>query len=100
MPTRAALRHVLVAGDILVDRHLSMRGARCGERAIEAKHDGWMSHRARRGWRYGEARRDEARVHPAMRPYVEISHPDKDGDSVLHYPAFAARAYQRIVRLS
>jgi hypothetical protein len=97
MPTRAALRHVLVAGDILVDRHLY-----AGERATEAEHDGWMSHRARQGWRYGEARRDEARVHPAMRPYVAISDADKDKDrdSVLHYPAFAARANHRFVRLS
>jgi hypothetical protein len=72
------------------------------ETMAEAEHVGWMSHRARHGWRYGEPRQDEARAHPAMRPYAEISEADKDKDrdSVMHYPEFAARANHRIVRLS
>jgi hypothetical protein len=69
------------------------------ERLAEAEHDGWMDHRLKNGWRYGEKREDTLKLHPAMRPWAELSEKDKDKDrnSVRQYPANAKLAGYRIV---
>jgi len=46
----------------------------------EEEHDGWMEQRRRNGWVAGEPRDDRAKIHPQMRPYVEISEEEKDKD--------------------
>jgi hypothetical protein len=71
------------------------------EAMAEAEHDGWMAHRARTGWRRGETRDDDAKLHPSMIPYADLSETEKDKDrsNIRHYPQFVARAGGRIVRV-
>jgi hypothetical protein len=71
------------------------------DRLAEAEHDGWMEHRAKNGWRYGEIRDDPRKRHPDMRPYAELPEGEKgkDRNSVRHYPEFVTGAQYRIVRL-
>lgn len=70
------------------------------EPMAEAEHNGWMAHRARNGWTWGETRDDAAKRHPSMLPYAQLTEREKDKDrnNIRHYPEFAARAGYRIVR--
>ena len=78
----------------LPENEVAAQLARNIERLAEAEHDGWMMQRAQHGWRFAETRDDAAKLHPAMRPYSELSEQEKgkDRNSVRNYPRFAERA--------
>ncbi|HEX3996813.1 MAG TPA: RyR domain-containing protein [Acetobacteraceae bacterium] len=72
------------------------------EPMAEAEHNGWMAQRARSGWSWAATRDDDAKHHPSMMPYTQLSEREKEKDrnNIRHYPEFAARAGYRIVRLA
>jgi hypothetical protein len=72
------------------------------EPMAEAEHNGWMAQRARTGWSWAATRDDEAKHHPSMVPYTQLSEREKEKDrsNIRHYPEFAARAGYRIARLT
>ncbi|MEZ5448568.1 MAG: RyR domain-containing protein [Thiolinea sp.] len=43
-------------------------------------HEVWARQRIQDGWRYGEARDDEQRLHPGLVPYDELSESEKEYD--------------------
>ncbi len=53
----------------------------------EGEHDGWVDSRLRHGWRLGPKKNIEAREHPSLKPYAELSEKEKNKDrnSVLNY---------------
>ncbi len=53
-----------------------------------------MAERASQGWRYGEPRDDERKLHPSMKPYADLpeSEKAKDRDTVKAYVEAAAEA--------
>jgi hypothetical protein len=71
------------------------------ERLAEAEHDGWMEHRIKNGWRHGEPRDDENKIHPLIVPYARLPEKEKNKDrsSVRHFPDMVAMAGYRIVWL-
>ena len=46
----------------------------------ENVHEVWSAQRIAEGWRYGEKRDDEARVHPCLLPYSELDEKEKEYD--------------------
>lgn len=42
-------------------------------RSPEQAHENWMEHKADNGWHYGPVKDTEARQHPCMLPYSELS---------------------------
>lgn len=72
------------------------------ELLAEAEHNGWMAHRAQKGWDWAPTRDNSAKHHPSMLPYAQLPEREKEKDrnNVRHYPEFAARAGYRIVRLN
>ena len=50
------------------------------ERLAEHVHDVWAAGRLAEGWSYGPARDDEARTHPGLVPYANLSEAEKDYD--------------------
>lgn len=65
----------------------------------ELEHDLWTEERFDAGWRYGQARDDERRIHDLMRPYEQLSDSQKDKDrgSVRDYIKHANSVGSRIV---
>lgn len=62
----------------------------------EGEHDGWADARQRHGWRIGPEKNIEAREHPLLMPYEELSEKEKnkDRDSVRNYvPIIAGTAF-------
>jgi hypothetical protein len=45
-------------------------------------HDCWMSHKLRAGWRYGPVKDVEAKTHPCLLPYNELSPAQRVKDDV------------------
>jgi len=43
-------------------------------------HEVWSQQRMRDGWRYGKQRDDQAKLHPGLVPYEELSESEKDYD--------------------
>ena len=43
-------------------------------------HEVWASERMKQGWRYGEKRDDELKLHPCLVEYDELSEIEKDYD--------------------
>jgi hypothetical protein len=72
------------------------------EPMAEAEHNGWMAQRARSGWSWAAVRDDNAKHHPSMLPYGELSEQEKEKDrsNIRHYPEFATGAGCRIVRIT
>jgi voltage-gated potassium channel Kch len=50
------------------------------EALAEAEHRRWMADRITAGWRYGQARDDERRLHPSLRPFRDLTEAEKDKD--------------------
>lgn len=50
------------------------------ERLAENAHDHWALQRMSEGWRWGETRNDQARTHPNLVPYDELSDSEKEYD--------------------
>ena len=46
----------------------------------ENVHEVWSAQRLAEGWRYGEKRDDEARLHPGLVPYSELDDKEKEYD--------------------
>lgn len=42
------------------------------DRTPEQSHEGWMEHKAKDGWVYGEVKDADAKTHPCMVPYAEL----------------------------
>ncbi|NTV04422.1 hypothetical protein HGA89_05880 [bacterium] len=57
----------------------------------EAEHDGWMEYKFNSGWRYGEKRDNEKKLHASLVPYIDLSEVDKGKDRN------AVRCYAEIV---
>ncbi len=64
------------------------------EAAAIADHEGWMADKIALGWQYGLQRDDEARLHPSLVPYEDLSEVEKEKDrsAVRNYPAVVRRA--------
>ena len=43
-------------------------------------HEVWSQQRMRDGWRYGKQRDDQAKLHPGLVPYEELSESEKEYD--------------------
>lgn len=50
------------------------------ERLAENNHDHWALQRMSDGWRWGPQRDDEARTHPDLVPYADLSDSEKEYD--------------------
>ena len=50
------------------------------ERLAEHVHDTWAQRRIEEGWTYGPERDDDAKTHPGLVPYEELSEAEKDYD--------------------
>ena len=50
------------------------------EQLAEHVHDVWAEGRLAEGWTYGERRDDEAKTHPGLVPYADLSEAEKDYD--------------------
>lgn len=50
------------------------------ERLAEHIHDVWAQRRIDEGWTYGAQRDDEAKTHPGLVPYAELSESEKEYD--------------------
>lgn len=66
-----------------------------------AEHDRWMAERESQGWTFGEVRDEEAKTHPSIRPWSELTEADrdKDRDAVRDIPLVLADFGLQIVRL-
>lgn len=64
------------------------------EPAAIAEHEGWMAEKIESGWRHGPERDDEAKLHPSIIPYADLSEVEKEKDrsAVRNYPAMVRRA--------
>lgn len=50
------------------------------ERLAEHVHDVWAEGRLAEGWTYGARRDDDAKTHPGLVPYAELSEHEKEYD--------------------
>lgn len=68
------------------------------EAAAVAEHEGWLAEKLEAGWEYGPQRDDEAKVHPSLVPYTDLSEVEKEKDrsAVRNYPAMVRRAGMKI----
>ena len=59
----------------------------------ENTHDVWAKQRIADGWRYGPNKEDDAKTHPCLVPYDQLSldEQDKDRNAVRQIPAMLAR---------
>ncbi|MDR1003045.1 MAG: Ryanodine receptor Ryr [Oscillospiraceae bacterium] len=53
---------------------------RLAEELARNTHEVWSQGRINDGWRYGEKRDDEQRLHPCLVPYDELSEEEKEYD--------------------
>lgn len=71
------------------------------ERLAEQEHERWMRDRLSQGWRYGQPRDDEHKIHPDLRAWAALSETDKDKDrnAIRTIPATLHDAGFQILRL-
>ena len=50
------------------------------EALAEAEHRRWMAEKIISGWRHGATRDDSRKLHPSLKPYAELSEPEKQKD--------------------
>ena len=50
------------------------------EKLAENTHDVWAKGRIEQGWKYGEARDDNNKLHPCLIPYSELPESEKEYD--------------------
>lgn len=50
------------------------------ERLAENTHDVWAQQRMSEGWTYGPGRNDEAKTHPGLVPYADLTESEKEYD--------------------
>ena len=50
------------------------------EQLAENAHENWAQLRRSEGWTWGEHRDDEAKTHPGLVPYAQLSESEKDYD--------------------
>ncbi len=50
------------------------------EKLAENTHDVWAKGRIEQGWKYGETRDDEKKLHPCLIPYSELPESEKEYD--------------------
>jgi len=67
----------------------------------EESHNSWMEQKLREGWRYGEGKDVEAKVHPCLLPYKSLPTAQKVKDYIFagivagYVSAYRADAYRR-----
>jgi hypothetical protein len=98
---RAVDRVAVPAALVDLDRDGARFDAGEIERLAALEHERWMRDEAAAGWTYGPVRNDEAKKHPSMRPYAEISPEEKDKDraAVRDLPRMLAEAGFAIERI-
>lgn len=64
------------------------------ELMAEAEHNGWMNHKKKNDWEWGETRNDSKKIHNLLMPYKDLPEQDKDKDRN------AVRNYPEIVKLA
>ena len=64
------------------------------------EHERWIAERTGAGWRFGEARDDDQKLNPLLRPWTELPADAKAGgiETARQLPALLARAGFEIVR--
>lgn len=50
-----------------------VRGAITGTATPESLHESWLAERTAQGWKFGPTLDREAKIHPNLRPYNELS---------------------------
>lgn len=50
------------------------------ERIAERVHDAWAAERLAQGWRLGQKRDDDARLHPQLVPYAQLGERERELD--------------------
>jgi hypothetical protein len=65
----------------------------------EAEHNGWMDHKVENGWKYGEQRVNEMKIHNCLKKYnaLDLTDKEKDRDAVRNYPEIVSKAGYTIV---
>jgi voltage-gated potassium channel Kch len=71
------------------------------ERLAEQEHERWMRDKISQGWRYGDPRDDERKIHPDLRPWAALAETDKDKDrnAIRAIPGILHEAGYQILRL-
>lgn len=68
--------HPADVSDVRLDEDLT----ELSEFLAENVHEVWSAQRIAEGWRYGEKRDDDARLHPGLLPYSELDEKEKEYD--------------------
>jgi hypothetical protein len=84
-----------------IDTDLDLSDEAQVESLAIVEHDRWMAERTAHGWTFGEVRDEQARKHPRIRPWNELTEVDrdKDRDAVRDIPLVLADFGLQIVRL-
>jgi hypothetical protein len=71
------------------------------ESLAEGEHERWMRDKLSQGWKYGEPRNDERKIHPDLKAWAALSDParDKDRNAIRTLPATLHEAGYQILRL-
>ncbi|MEO0722537.1 MAG: RyR domain-containing protein [Pseudomonadota bacterium] len=51
--------------------------------SVSAQHDQWMEQKIGDGWRYGDSRDDDRRLHPMLVPYGDLPEFEQTKDAIL-----------------
>ena len=71
------------------------------EHLAELEHERWMREKIAAGWKYGEPRDNERKIHPDLRDWSDLSEPerDKDRNAIRTLPATLRDAGYQVLRL-